>query len=233
MIPVIKLKKVVILSGSGVSAESGIPTFRDSAGLWKTFSWREVASPEGWKTRPEAVLDFYNDRRVQAWNALPNEAHIAIALLEKYFDVVVITQNVDDLHERAGSKKVIHVHGQLAYVRGTGPSPRRYRVEGSPISIGQLCEDRTQLRPDIVWFGEQIQFFEEAYNHVATAEMVLVVGTSLSVFPAASLVKAATEQAKKVVVSLDFGEPPNGFTFLCGKATEIVPVLVKKWVSEA
>ena len=224
--------RIVILSGSGISAESGLPTFRDSLGLWKSFSWKELASPQGWKTNTQAVLEFYNVRRAHAWSAQPNEAHKAIASLEKYFDVIVVTQNVDDLHERAGSSKVIHLHGQLTYARGTGSSSRRYRVDGAPITIGQLCEDGTQLRPDIVWFGEQVQFFDQAYNQIEKAEKILVVGTSLSVFPAASLVNAASRIAEKVIVYVDHVELPVGFTSLIGKATEIVPVLVEKWIRE-
>ena len=181
--------KIVILSGSGLSAESGLPTFRDSNGLWNEYSWQELASPESWKLRPEAVLAFYNERRLKAWHASPNSAHTAIALLETAFDVVVITQNVDELHERAGSSNVIHLHGQLAYARSTSSTSKRYRINDAPISLGQLCEDGTQLRPDIVWFGEQTQHMEEARLHVASAAKVLVVGTSLTVHPAASLVK--------------------------------------------
>jgi NAD-dependent deacetylase len=233
MKPDVQANKIVVLSGSGVSAESGLPTFRDSGGLWRTFSWQEVASPEGWKLRPEAVLAFYNERRLLAWQAKPNAAHAAIASLEASYEVVVITQNVDELHERAGSSKVIHVHGELAYARGTSDVPKRYRIDGEPISLGQLCEDGTQLRPDIVWFGEEMRFFEEARMHVATAARVLVVGTSLSVYPAASLVKSARGRAKKVLVAFEVEKPPYGFTFMRGKATEIVPAIAATWLKEA
>lgn len=207
MKPEVQANKVVVLSGSGVSAESGLPTFRDSNGLWNSYSWHEVASPEGWRNRPEAVLAFYNERRSQAWRAMPNAAHRAIASLEASYEVVVITQNVDELHERAGSSHVIHLHGQLAYARGTSGARRRYRIEGSPISMGQLCEDGTQLRPDIVWFGEDVEFFEEARKHVASAE--------------------------KVLVSLDVAKPPYGFTVRRGKATEVIPPLAAGWLAEA
>jgi NAD-dependent deacetylase len=233
MKPEVQPNKVVVLSGSGISAESGLPTFRDSKGLWNSYSWEEVASPEGWKIRPEAVLDFYNERRLKAWQAAPNAGHAAIASLESEYDVVVITQNVDELHERAGSRNVIHLHGEIAFARGTSDSRKRYRIDGSPISMGQLCEDGTQLRPDIVWFGEAVQFLEEARYHIATAARVLVVGTSLSVFPAASLVKSARGRATKVLVSLDVEKPPYGFKVLRGKATEIVPSLAQQWLSEA
>jgi NAD-dependent deacetylase len=233
MKPDVQPNKVVVLSGAGVSAESGLPTFRDSNGLWNTFSWQELASPDGWKRHPEAVLAFYNERRLQAWQAKPNAAHAAIASLEAAYEVVVITQNVDELHERAGSSNVIHLHGQLAYARGTSEMPKRYRIEDAPISMGQLCEEGTQLRPDIVWFGEEIQFFREARMHVATAARVLVVGTSLSVYPAAALLNVARSRAQKVLVTLDVDKWPFGFTFLRGKATQVLPNLAARWLSEA
>jgi NAD-dependent deacetylase len=233
MKPDVLPNKIVVLSGAGLSAESGLPTFRDSKGLWNNYSWEEVASPEGWRVRTEAVLDFYNERRLKAWNALPNAAHSAIAALESAFEVVVITQNVDELHERSGSSNVIHLHGQLAYARGTSDNPKRYRIEAAPISLGQLCEEGTQLRPDIVWFGEETQHMSEARRHMSTAARVLVVGTSLSVHPAASLVKAARGRAEKVLVSLEMDKIPYGFTYLRGAATTVVPALTQKWLTGA
>lgn len=233
MKPEVQPDKIVIISGSGLSAESGLPTFRDSNGLWNEYSWQEVASPEGWKARPEAVLAFYNERRLNAAMAEPNAAHIALASLEAAYEVVVITQNVDELHERAGSTNILHLHGQLAYARGTSSSRRRYRLGADPISLGQLCEDGTQLRPDIVWFGEETEHMEEARQHVASAAKVLVVGTSLTVFPAATLVKAARGRAEKVLNCLDMDRVPYGFTFVRGKATSVVPMLTQKWLSEA
>lgn len=232
MKPDIQSNKVVVLSGSGLSAESGLPTFRDSNGLWNQYSWHEVASPEGWKLRPEAVLAFYNERREKAWQAAPNAAHLAIAALEAVYDVVVITQNVDGLHERAGSNNVIHLHGQLAYARGTSNTPKRYHIGGDPISMGQLCEDGTQLRPDIVWFGEETQHMSEARAHVRTAAKVLVVGTSLSVFPAASLVNVARNRAEKVLISLEMDKVPYGFNFVRSNAATAVPKLVERWLAE-
>jgi NAD-dependent deacetylase len=222
--------KIVILSGSGLSAESGLPTFRDAAGLWKQYSWVELASPEGWARQPGVVLDFYNERRAKAWRAQPNAAHIAIASLESKHDVVVITQNVDALHERASSTRVLHVHGELAFARGTGPARKRYRIDGSPIRLGQTCEEGTQLRPDIVWFGEETQHMEEAAEHVAAADKVLVAGTSLSVYPAAGLVQAASVDAVKVLNSLEMESVPRGFQFRPGRATEVVPGLVEEWL---
>jgi NAD-dependent deacetylase len=221
--------KVVVLSGSGLSAESGLPTFRDAAGLWRQYSWVELASPQGWAKQPELVLAFYNERRAKAWGAQPNAAHLAIASLEQKFDVVVITQNVDNLHERGGSKHVLHVHGELCFARGTGRSRKRYRIDGAPIELGQKCEEGTQLRPDIVWFGEETQHMEEAAEHVANADKVLVVGTSLSVYPAASLVEYARADAEKVLNSLEMESLPAGFEFLPGRATAVVPEVARRW----
>lgn len=225
--------KLVVLSGSGLSAESGLPTFRDSAGLWNQYSWVELASPDGWRDQPEVVLAFYNERRAKAWAAQPNAAHRAIAALETRYEVVVVTQNVDALHERAGSTRVLHVHGELAFARGTGPSRRRHRIDGAPIGFGQLCEEGTQLRPDIVWFGEETQHMDEARAHVASADKVLVVGTSLSVYPAAGLVDAARPGADKVLNALEMEDVPRGFTFLAGRATEVVPALAARWLAES
>ena len=233
MKPAVQSNKVVVFSGSGVSAESGLPTFRDSNGLWKAYSWEQVSSPQGWERNPEAVLAFYNERRADAWRAAPNAAHEAIASLEAAYEVVVITQNVDELHERAGSTHVIHVHGQIGYARGTSEARRRYRIEGAPISMGQVCEDGTQLRPDVVWFGEDVEHLEAAKAHIASAGKVLVVGTSLSVFPVASLVKAARGRAEKVLVALDVKKPPYGYKYLKGKATNVVPTLAARWLAEA
>jgi len=226
------IEKVVILSGSGLSAESGLPTFRDAAGLWRQYSWVELASPEGWRERPELVLAFYNERRAKAWVAQPNAAHLAIASLEKKFDVSVITQNVDALHERAGSTRVLHLHGELAFARGTGPGRLRQRIDGAAIEVGQKCPEGTQLRPDIVWFGEETQHMEESRERVAAADRVLVVGTSLVVQPAASLVDFAGPRARKVLNSLEMDELPAGFEFRPGRATAVVPALVNEWLAD-
>jgi NAD-dependent deacetylase len=223
--------RIVILSGSGLSAESGLPTFRDAAGLWRQHSWQELASPEGWRKNPALVLDFYNERRAKAWNAQPNAAHLAIAALETKFDVAVVTQNVDAFHERAGSTRVFHVHGELAFARGTGPSRRRLRIDGAPIGMGQRCDEGTQLRPDIVWFGEETQHMDTARELTATADKVLVVGTSLSVYPAAGLVDHAREDAEKIVVALDLEAIPAGFDYRCERATVAVPAVVREWLA--
>lgn len=233
MKPDVLPNKIAVISGSGVSAESGLPTFRDANGVWNEYAWQQVASPEGWALRPEAVLAFYNERRLKAWQASPNAAHAAIASLEAAYEVVVITQNVDDLHERAGSSNVIHLHGQLAYARGTSATPKRYRIEGCPILLGQLCEDGTQLRPDIVWFGEETQHMDEARWHVGTSAKVLVVGTSLAVHPAASLVRAARGRAEKILISRHMDKIPFGFKFIRDCAATAVPALAQEWLAAA
>jgi NAD-dependent deacetylase len=226
-------RKIVVLSGSGLSAESGLPTFRDAAGLWNRYSWMELASPEGWRKHPGRVLAFYNERRAKAWTAEPNAAHRAIAALERHYEVAVVTQNVDSLHERAGSTRVLHVHGELAFARGTGPSRRRYRIDGAAIELGQKCDEGTQLRPDIVWFGEETQHMDEAWSLVESADKVLVVGTSLSVYPAAGLVEAARGDADKVLNSLEMDAVPGGFRFEPGPATRVIPRVVDAWLGAA
>jgi NAD-dependent deacetylase len=176
------------------------------------------------------VLAFYNERRAKAWQAEPNAAHSAIAALEAKYEVVVVTQNVDALHERAGSTRVLHVHGELAWARGTGRARQRYKIDDAPIEIGQNCDEGTQLRPDIVWFGEEVRHMEQARELVAAADKVLVVGTSLTVYPAAGLVDAARNDSERVLVSLEMEEIPAGFRYLQGKATEQIPKLVASWL---
>ena len=226
-------QKLVVLSGSGLSAESGLPTFRDAAGLWNQYSWVELASPDGWREHPDVVLAFYNERRAKAWTAQPNAAHRAIASLEESFDVAVVTQNVDNLHERAGSTRVLHVHGELAFACGTGPSRRRYRIDGAAIALGQKCDEGTQLRPDIVWFGEETRHMDEARRLVQAADKVLVVGTSLTVYPAAGLVDAARRDADKILNVIEIDEVPAGFRFEQGPATQVIPRVVDAWLKAA
>lgn len=233
MKPAINPHKIVVLSGAGISAESGLPTFRDSNGLWRNHDWRQLASPEGWRTHPELVLAFYNERRAQAAEARPNAAHLALAELESKYDVAIVTQNVDDLHERAGSTNVIHLHGQLAWARGTSPRRRRRHIGAAPIHLGDLCEDGSQLRPDIVWFGEAVEAMALAEEDMVDAAKVLVVGTSLTVYPAASLVVYAHTDAEKAICALELDAVPDGYTMLQGTATDKVPGLVRRWLAEA
>lgn len=181
-------KKLVILSGSGISQESGLKTFRDMGGLWEQYDVTEVASPEAWKRDPELVLRFYNERRKQLWEAKPNAGHRGIAELEKWFDVDVITQNVDDLHEQAGSSRVVHLHGELRKARSTVDPNLVYTLKNWELKLGDCCEKGSQLRPHIVWFGESVDEFQRAVPLVESADIFVVVGTSLVVYPAAGLV---------------------------------------------
>ncbi len=181
------MKKLVVFTGAGVSAESGIATFRASDGLWENHRIEDVASPEGWAKDPSLVLDFYNMRRAQARKAMPNLAHETICELEQWFDVVVVTQNIDNLHERAGSRRIIHLHGSIFHARGTGKNEELVELHSEDIQIGDLASDGSQLRPHIVWFGESVPMMDFAIEEVLSADALLVVGTSLQVYPAASL----------------------------------------------
>lgn len=190
------MKKIVVLTGAGMSAESGISTFRDSGGLWEKYPVEQVATPEGYAANPKLVIDFYNDRRKQLLNVEPNRGHKILAELEKDFDVTVITQNVDNLHERAGSTNVIHLHGELTKVTSSRqPNNPKYIKELSPenfeIKIGDLADDGTQLRPFIVWFGESVPMIETAIDYVEKADIFIIIGTSLNVYPAAGLLNYA------------------------------------------
>ena len=184
------MKKIVVLTGAGMSAESGISTFRDSNGLWENHDIMEVASPEGWKKNPALVLDFYNKRRAQLKEVKPNKGHEILAELEQNFKVQIITQNVDNLHEKAGSSNVLHLHGELVKVRGEFSENESIFWE-TDIHIGDVNENAEQLRPDIVWFGEQVPAIEEAIPHMENADVVIIIGTSLQVYPAAGLMHYA------------------------------------------
>ncbi len=184
-------KRVVVLTGAGISAESGISTFRDSGGLWEKYDISEVATPEAWMRNMDLVMDFYNQRRKQLYEVLPNAAHHALVELEKKYEVYIITQNVDDLHERAGSAHVMHLHGELKKVRSSLDENLVYTLEGWELKKGDLCELGSQLRPHIVWFGEAVPMIPAAAELTGTADILIIVGTSLNVYPAAGLVAYA------------------------------------------
>lgn len=222
--------KIVVITGAGVSAASGLKTFRDADGLWNNYSVDEIATPEGWRANPECVLDFYNQLRIEVAKAVPNKAHLSIAALEQKFDVVVVTQNVDDLHERAGSTNVIHVHGKLSQACSAKDKSGVIDIGSNPIEFGDRGDDGAQLRPNIVWFGEQIENHEESVGHIKVASKVLVVGTSLTVYPAAGMVKKARYKAEKLVVQPDLEKKPYGFSWLRGTAEDLVPVVVNRWL---
>ena len=192
-------KKLVIFSGAGVSAESGLDTFRDDGGIWANYDINDVATPEAWLKNPNLVLDFYNTRRRIASDANPNIAHKEIAKLEDILDVTVITQNIDNLHERGGSSNVIHLHGEVDKVRSTG-TDEVYLQGVDPLLFGDVCPNGHQLRPHIVWFGEQVPNLTIAEKVISKADFLIVIGTSLNVYPAAGLIHAASDSAPKYLV---------------------------------
>ncbi len=189
------MKKLVVLTGAGMSAESGIKTFRDSGGLWEEHRVEDVASPMGWVLNRKLVLKFYNDRRRELARCEPNAGHLGLAALEKHFDVHVITQNIDNLHERAGSSDVVHLHGELTKARSTKDSDLIYDIGYKDINEGDKCELGSQLRPHIVWFGEAVPMIEEAVKITSQADIFVVIGTSLNVYPAAGLIEYVPDSA--------------------------------------
>ena len=223
-----KKKKLVVLSGAGVSAESGIQTFRDSDGLWENHRVEDVASPEGFARNPELVLNFYNLRRQQLNTVYPNEAHAILADLEEDFDVQIITQNVDDLHERAGSSKVLHLHGELKKVRPITSENKIIHWE-KDLHLGDVDENGVQLRPHIVWFGEMVPEMENAAKLASKADLFLVIGTSMQVYPAASLIHYIPENCEIFVIDPNleetFTKAENTFKM---KATEGMKALKKQ-----
>ena len=194
------MKKLTILSGAGISAESGIKTFRDSDGLWENHSVEDVASPEGWRKDSALVLEFYNQRRRQLHEVQPNDAHKMIADLEKYFDVQIVTQNIDDLHERAGSTNILHIHGELFKSCSCNDKSLVYEQK-SDINLGDKAEDGAQLRPFIVWFGEDVPLYQKAQEIVKNSDILLVIGTSLQVYPAAGLIHEIKDDCMLIVIN--------------------------------
>jgi len=203
------MKKLVVLTGAGISAESGISTFRDAGGLWEGHDVMEVASPEGWRKNRELVLDFYNQRRKQALICQPNEAHLELARLEDFFDVTIVTQNVDNLHEKAGSSKVIHLHGELFKSQSTLDPKLVYEMEGWELKVGDKCEKGSQLRPYIVWFGEMVPMMDVAIEVAHEADIFAVIGTSMLVYPAAGLIQYAKKGIPKYIIDIKL--PETGF----------------------
>lgn len=193
-------RKLVVLTGAGISAESGLKTFRDSDGLWEGYNVYDVATPEAWQRNPTLVQQFYNERRTQVLKASPNEAHLQLAALEQYFDVQIITQNIDDLHERAGSTNVTHLHGVITYAQSDLNSSLIYPITGDVLEMGSLCELGSQLRPHVVWFGENVPMIETAAAICSKADIFLLVGTSLAVYPAAGLIDFVPINTAKYIV---------------------------------
>jgi NAD-dependent deacetylase len=225
------MQKIVVLTGAGISAESGLKTFRDSDGLWEQYKIEDVATPEAWHRNMKLVLDFYNQRRKQVLEAKPNAAHFALAELEKQYDVHVITQNIDDLHERAGSTKVLHLHGEIRKARSSADVNLIYEIDGWELKEGQKCEKGSQLRPHIVWFGEMVPELENAARIVSAADIFLVIGTSLQVYPASGLIDYAPYEADKYYIDPKAEMLRNDFTIIKKKAGDGVPELLKKLLS--
>lgn len=205
-------KKIVVLSGAGISAESGLKTFRDGDGLWENYRVEDVATPEAWRMDKERVLRFYNERRRQVIAAKPNAAHWGIAALEKDFEVTVITQNIDDLHERAGSTNVLHLHGAILKMRSVQDERRLYDIYGD-IRVGDLAPDGGQLRPHIVWFGEAVPMIEIAIPLVEAADIFILIGSSLAVYPAAGLIDFLPSQIPKYIIDPSIPTLPKGINF--------------------
>ena len=193
------MKKLVIFSGAGISAESGLSTFRDNGGIWDQYPIGEVATPEAWLKNPKKVNEFYNMRRENCLNAKPNNAHLKIASLEDRFDISIITQNIDDLHERAGSKNIIHLHGEIIKSRSSETN-KIFQIEGSKIKENELCPEGYPLRPHVVWFGEDVPNLKLAQNLVNVADILVIIGTSLRVYPAANLIYEAKPNCMKYVI---------------------------------
>lgn len=222
------LKKVVVLSGAGISAESGIRTFRDSDGLWEQYRIEDVATPEAWKKNRKLVLDFYNQRRKQVLEAHPNDAHKAITRLQSKYDVSIVTQNIDDLHERAGSHHVLHLHGEIMKARSTADPSIIVDIDGWELNEGQVCSKGSQLRPHIVWFGELVPELDNACALISAADIFIVVGTSLQVYPAAGLIHCAPPNARKFLVDPHAPAVSNEFTVFKDAAGKVLPSLVEE-----
>ena len=221
-------KKLVVLTGAGISAESGLKTFRDSDGLWEGYEVTEVATPGGWRKNPQLVLDFYNERRKNVAEAKPNAAHYGLAELEKNFDVIIITQNIDDLHERAGSTNVLHLHGEIFKMRSDWDETIVTAIRGD-IKLGDLAEDGAQYRPNIVWFEEPVPKIEEAIPIAYSADIFVVVGTSLVVYPAAGLINYVALEIPKFIVdkNIPYTSPMKNLTLIEKPATEGVKELIE------
>jgi NAD-dependent deacetylase len=230
-----KRKTIVVLTGAGVSAESGLSTFRDAGGLWEGHDVQDVASPQGFAKNPELVLRFYNERRRQLKHVEPNEAHYAIAGLESKYEVKVVTQNVDNLHERAGSTNIIHLHGELTQAKSTLPPFNVYDLGYNDITLGDVCEKGGQLRPNIVWFGESVPLMTDAAIAAGSADIFIVVGTSLVVYPAAGLIDYVNSDAMKYIIDPNkpnvYGTHKN-LEFITEKATKGMVPLAEKLLSE-
>lgn len=228
------MKNIVVFTGAGISAESGIQTFRDSNGLWENHDVHAVASPEGWAKDPELVLRFYNERRRNVRDVHPNEGHKALVRLEEKFDTWIVTQNIDDLHERAGSKNILHLHGEILKARSVGDPKTIYNLGITDINLGDLGNDGTQLRPHIVWFGEDVPMLEYGMALAVLADIFIIVGTSMVVYPANTLVHYIPKHCKVYVIdpNLPMMDGVKGYEFIREAATTGLPKLVERLLAE-
>ena len=223
------MQNIVVFTGAGISAESGLGTFRDSGGLWEQFKIEDVATPEAFERNPELVLNFYNLRREQLLESKPNAAHISLNKLSEKYNLHIITQNIDDLHERSGSKKTLHLHGKLMESKSSIDDSLIYPIEGVNLKIGDLCENGSQLRPNVVWFGEAVPKMINAISITKKADIFIIIGTSLKVYPAASLLHY-TDNAKRIILIDLKAEQKRGIEVIKEKATIAVPKLVRDLV---
>ena len=228
------MKKIVALTGAGISAESGIPTFRDANGLWEGHDVMDVATPEAWARNQDRVLKFYNQRRKGALNVKPNAGHFALAELEKHFEVSIITQNVDNLHEKAGSSNVLHLHGELFKSRSTIDERLVYDIEGWELKKGDRCEKGSQLRPHIVWFGEAVPLMDRAIEEALEADIFMVIGTSMLVYPAAGLINFVGEEVPKYVIDPKLPDisTRGNLYMIAKKAGEGVPEIAQQLIKD-
>ena len=218
------MKNIVVFTGAGISAESGIGTFRDSGGLWENHKIEDIATPEAFLKNPELVLNFYNIRRQKLLESSPNIAHIALNRLQEKYNVLIVTQNIDDLHERSGNATVLHLHGNLREAKSTIDN-KIYYIKDANLNFGDFCKKGGQLRPNVVWFGEAVPNMEIAINKVMQANIFIIIGTSLNVYPAASLLSYATESEKIILIDPN-AQNYDGVEIIREKATKAVPKLV-------
>lgn len=226
------LLNIVVFSGAGMSAESGIQTFRDSNGLWEDYRIEDVATPQAWQKDPDLVTSFYNERRKSVIQAKPNNAHLSVIELETLGDVVVITQNIDDLHERAGSSNVLHLHGNIRLAKSSGPDQEKayYPINGWKLEDTSICPDGYRLRPHVVWFGEEVPSYKKAAELLSSADVLIVIGTSLQVYPAAGLLQFASNAQQKFIIDpkADQLEVPPDFIKLNVRASDGINTVIKE-----
>jgi len=228
------MKRIVVLTGAGISAESGLKTFRDSDGLWEGYNIEDVATPEAWQRNPDLVQQFYNERRKSVIEAQPNAAHYALAKLEEQYEVTIITQNIDDLHERGGSTNVVHLHGIITRSQSSKNAGLTYPINGWEIKMGELCELGSQLRAHVVWFGEDVPMIEKAALTCQAADIFILVGSSLAVYPAAGLVNFVPGNVTKYIVDpkIPYMSQDSSFIKIEEKATVGVPSLVSELIDQ-